>query len=92
MTYPNMTSVKVSQDNRRVWIEGGGVKLTREAENWLEANVGHRQFRGLFHDEYRPIRDHWLITATYHSFNKDNPTKIYFRNPRHALLFKLTFC
>jgi hypothetical protein len=90
-----MTPVGVPKSNTKVWklsrFRDGTVLLTKEAEQWLETNVGIRQFRHLDQPEYRPPRDHWLILNTRHSISPGQPTKIYFKNPDHAMLFKLTF-
>ena len=86
-----MTPVAILRSNTRVWQEGGRAKLTEEAEKWLEAMVGYQQFRGLQQPEYHPPRPHWLILNSYHSLNNNQPTRIFFSDPGHAALFKLTF-
>ena len=86
-----MTPIGVYRDNARVWIPGYEVRLTQEAEDWLERVVGTRQFRHPDQPEYQPPRDHWIIMNSGHNLLKELPTKIYFSNKAHAALFKLTF-
>lgn len=86
-----MTPVEIPRSNRRVWTEEGRVTLAEEADAWLEKFVGHRQFRGLDQPEYHPRRDHWLILNSFHSLNNNHGTRIFFSNPGHAAMFKLTF-
>ena len=86
-----MEAIRVPRSNTRVWEPTGEVKLTQEAEQWLETNVGSRQFRHPDYPQYTPIRDHWLIMNTYHSIAESRGTRIFFSNRGHAALFKLTF-
>ena len=86
-----MESVGVFRDNTRVWKPGYEVKLTSEAEQWLEQFVGIRQFRHVDSPEYSPPAPHWVIMNSGHNLVKELPTKIYFSEKRHAAMFKLTF-
>lgn len=86
-----MVPVSVPQSNTRVWEPSGRVKLTQEAEQWLETTVGSRQFRHPDHPEYYPARAHWVIMNSYHSLFENHGTRIFFSDKGHAALFKLTF-
>lgn len=86
-----MISISVHRDNDRVWMPGYAVKLTQEAEEWLERVVGPRQFRHPDQHQYTPVRDHWIIMNISHNLIKELPTKIFFSNQVHAAMFKLTF-
>jgi hypothetical protein len=86
-----MVSVSVPRSNTRVWEPTGRVKLTQEAEQWLETTVGSQQFRHPDQPEYYPVRSHWVIINSYHSLSSANGTRIFFSDKDHAVLFKLTF-
>lgn len=86
-----MTPLDIPQDNERVWLQSGNVQLTEEAEQWLSAFVGIQQFRHPEDEPYRGGKDHFVIANNWHSVNRNRGTRIFFSNPAHAALFKLTF-
>lgn len=86
-----MTPIEIPRSNEEVWKPGGEVALTLEVEKWMDTFVGIRQFRSLHSEPYIGGQDHYLITNSWHSHNPKTGTRIYFSNPSHAVLFKLTF-
>ena len=86
-----MISVGIPKSNHRVWETGPMVQLTKECGDWMETYVGYRQFRLLDGPEYHPPRPHFVITNSWHSVVRNDETKIYFSDPEHAMLFKLTW-
>jgi hypothetical protein len=86
-----VTPIEVPQLNDRVWEQSGSVKLTEEAERWLETFVGIQQFRHPDSEPYSGDKDHYIIANNWHSVNRDRGTRIFFSNPAHAAMFKLSF-
>lgn len=88
-----MEYVEVPVSNNRVWQDRSVVLLTADATAWLEENVGNRQFRHPDSPEYHPPRPHWIIMNDWHPIQvgRKKGTKIFFSDPKLAMLFKLTW-